>query len=46
MLGTDEEFQTDRLFPAKRRLDRGRLGNGYQGTPVLFRRDEQCSVVG
>ena len=46
MLGTDEEFQTDRLFPTKRGLDRGRLGNDYQATPVLFRRDEQRSVMG
>ena len=46
MLGTDEEFQTDRLFPAKRGLDRGGLGNGYQATPLLFRRDEQRGVMG
>jgi hypothetical protein len=46
MLRTDEELQTDRLFPVKRGLDRGRLGNGYQATPVLFRRDELRSVMG
>jgi hypothetical protein len=43
---TDEERQTDRLFSVKRGLDRGRLGNGYQATPVLFRRDELRSVMG
>ena len=46
MLRTDEQLQTDRLFPVKRGLDRGRLGNGYQATPVLFRRDELRSVMG
>ena len=46
MLRTDEQLQTDRLFPLKRGLDRGRLGNGYQATPVLFRRDELRSVMG
>lgn len=46
MIGSDEELQTDRLFPAKRGLDRRRLGNGYQATPALFRRDELRSVMG
>jgi hypothetical protein len=36
MPGTDEELQTDRLFPAEGGLDHGRLGNGYQGPAVLF----------
>ena len=45
MIGSDEELQTDRLFPAKGGLDRRRLGNGYQATPVLFRRDELRSVM-
>lgn len=46
MLGTDDELQTDRLFPVKRGLDRRRLGNGYQANPVLFRRDELRSAMG
>ena len=45
MLGTDEELQTDRLFPVKRGLDRGRLGNGYQGAAVLSRREELRGVM-
>ncbi len=44
-MGSDEELQTDRFFP-KRGLDRRRLGNGYEATPVLFRRDELRSVMG
>lgn len=46
MLGTDEELQTDHLLPVERGLDRGWLGNSYQATPVLFRRDELHSVMG
>lgn len=46
MISGDEELKANRFFFAEGRLDRGRLGNGYQGAAVLFRRDELRGLMG
>lgn len=46
MISGDEELKANCFFFAEGRLDRGRLGNGYQGAAILFRRDELRGLMG
>lgn len=46
MITGDEELRASRFFFAEGGLDRGRLGNGYQGAVGLFWRDELRGVMG
>ena len=46
MISGDEGLKANRFFFAEGGLDCGRLGNGYQGAVVLFRRDELRGVMG
>lgn len=46
MISGDEALGAIRFFFTERGLDRGRLGNGYQGAAVLSRREELRGVMG